>query len=412
MRNGYFKTSEESTDSFVGLRFKDGIPEVVFPHGYNLSENEVECRKDVFRLLNVLKKFTDLQQGNTTNSKKETITQLPISSYQYIIHNYLNYGYYTETEEQYVKSQKGKINWKRTIQQEKPQLDGSNVVYLNFQTKTNQINTNNLLSKIHQYCVYLSFLKFGWLYMSSNYLPQKPIIKFDKKLFISTLEQAISNTFNESKQKLFRSMINILNEENDEINIRNKSYGVEHFETIWEQLIDHVFGEDDKKKYFPHATWHIIKNDKVEKSSALEPDTIMKYNGKTYVLDAKYYQYGISQNPKDLPNTSSIQKQITYGKHIAEQFYKGSENSVYSAFVLPYKSENLDKWKFVSIGSADWEEYNSKTYNYAYILALLLDSKWIINEYSRHNDYEIEKLANLIETSLNSYRLEYEKTNS
>ena len=178
-------------------------------------------------------------------------------------------------------------------------------------------------------------------------------------------------------------------------------------------LLPHIDSHfPDKKKYFPHATWHIIKNDKVEKSSALEPDTIMKYNGKTYVLDAKYYQYGISQNPKDLPNTSSIQKQITYGKHIAEQFYKGSENSVYSAFVLPYKSENLDKWKFVSIGSADWEEYNSKTYNYAYILALLLDSKWIINEYSRHNDYEIEKLANLIETSLNSYRLGHKKTNS
>ena len=73
-----------------------------------------------------------------------------------------------------------------------------------------------------------------------------------------------------------------------------------------------VFGESNKDIYFPHAKWHIINREKTE-SSALEPDTVMKLNGKFYILDAKYYKFGITGLPMHLPATSSIQKQITYG---------------------------------------------------------------------------------------------------
>lgn len=404
MINKYCLTSDKAGDLFVGIRFLDGSPQVIFPHGYAIPSDEKECRKDIFRLLGVLQMFSNHEEGENVKNQKKILAKLPISSYQYIIQDFLQNGYYTEKEVRYVRSQRGKISWKRTIQQEDAQIDDGNVIYLNFQVKTNHIKSDNLLTHIHRYCVYQSFFLFGWLYFSSDYLPEKPRITFNKKLFLSVLKQALSNTFNDSKRKLFQSMINILSNNDDEMEIKSLSIGVNRFDPVWEKLIDVVFGEPDKGKYFPHATWHIIKNGIVEQSSALEPDTIMKYDGKLYVLDAKYYRYGISDRPNDLPPTSSIQKQITYGKHIAENFNEVEFNHIYNAFVMPFDSKGADKTKFVSVGTADWEIYSKNTPNYAYVLGILLDTRWLITEYSKYNESEIESLARMIEESLNTYR--------
>ena len=410
MLKQYCLTSKDTSDLFVGIRFSDGKPSIVFPHGYSLSDDDSECRKDVFRLLAVLQSFSEHRVGDMNKRKDSNIKSFPLSSYQFIIQDYLSHGYYTENEIRYIQAQRGKINWKRTIQQEQAQIDDSNVVYLRFQTKTNQINSNNLITQIHKYCVYFCFLKFGWLYLSSSFLPEKPLIPFNKKLFVNTLSVALSETFNDQKRTLFKSMINVINDNDEDISIKNISIGVNKFDPIWERLIDYVFGEEDKDKYFPHAKWHIIKNGKHEQSSALVPDTIMKYQNKIYVLDAKYYQYGITNYVSDLPATSSIQKQITYGKHIAEQMGEVPVNNVYNAFVMPYKSDTNEVIKFVSVATADWETYNDKTNNYAYVLGILLDTRWLITNYVRHNNADIEKMAEAIETSLEFYRSNFDSS--
>ena len=47
MLKKYCKTSTETADLFVGIRFIEGVPEVVFPHGYHLVDEDKECRKDI-----------------------------------------------------------------------------------------------------------------------------------------------------------------------------------------------------------------------------------------------------------------------------------------------------------------------------------------------------------------------------
>lgn len=72
----------------------------------------------------------------------------------------------------------------------------------------------------------------------------------------------------------------------------------------------------DISKFFPNAYWNI--QGKVEEDkSKLRPDSILLNSNKVYILDAKYYKYGITGNISDLPHTDSIQKQITYGDHIS-----------------------------------------------------------------------------------------------
>lgn len=50
--------------------------------------------------------------------------------------------------------------------------------YLNFVTRKNPVSENELITLIHEYCVYESFLKLGWLFTSS--MPSKPRIRFNR----------------------------------------------------------------------------------------------------------------------------------------------------------------------------------------------------------------------------------------
>lgn len=406
MLRDFCTISKSEYDDFVGLRFVEGQPRITFPRGFHLVDDEEQTRKDIIRLFATIQKFSGRKEGLLNNTiEGETSLTFPILSYQYIIKDFLAHGYYIEHETQYKDGKKGKLNWKRTIQNKKPVYNNGNLVYLDFIIKVDKTNANNLLTKIHEYCVRESFEKLGWLYLSSNTLPKKPDIKFNKRKFLTVLQDALNNTFNTNKRLLFESMINIISNKSESIDDTDvAAFGVERFEYIWEKMIDYVFGEDNKEKYFPHAKWHIINGGKVE-SSALEPDTIMMYDDKLYILDAKYYKYGITRNPQHLPASSSVEKQITYGDYACENIGH-AENTVYNAFIMPFDKalRNDDNYKFVSVGTVDWETYTPETANHKYVLGVLVDTRFLMDSYSRHNNSEIEELSNLIVESLKEYR--------
>ena len=397
--------SKSEYDDFVGLKFVNGMPRVTFPRGFRLSNDEEQTRRDILHLLAAIQKFSGRQEGTSASSiSGEEVLSFPILSYQYIIKEYLAHGYYVERESQYNDASRGKINWKRTLQKKQPVYNNGNLVYLDFIVKTNKINQNNLITRIHEYCVYESFKKLGWLYLSGDFLPKKPQIRFNKRMFIGVLKDALNNTFNNNKRMLFTSMLNIINIKEESIDtIDKEAFGVNRFEYIWEKIVDYVFGEDNKDQYFPHAKWHIISGNKVE-SSALEPDTIMLYDDKVYILDAKYYKYGITLNPMHLPGSSSIEKQIVYGEYV-ETCKKVHGDKIYNAFIMPYDFGNERiPYKFVSVGTADWKPYDDMSANYNYVLGILVDTRYLMEQINKHNTSEIEKLSELIVSSLAKYR--------
>ncbi len=409
----FCEISKSEYDDFVGLKFLNGKPKVFFPRGFSLSADEVQNRKDILRLLSTLQKFSDRNEGSA-NKTFDGVTNVsfPILSYQYIIKDFLLNGYYVEKEPLYKTDTRGKINWKKTVQNCKPIYNNGNVVYLDFFIKTNKTNENNLLTQVHKYCVRESFEKLGWLYLTNDVLPQKSNLKFNKSKFISVLNDALNNTFNKKKRLLFTSMINIINGISEDIDSNyNIAFGVNRFEYVWEKLIDYIFGEDNKAIYFPHATWHIIDKGNSE-SSSLKPDTIMLYDDKIYILDAKYYKYGMTGVAADLPGSPSIQKQITYGEYIdVNTSFPYQSNNIYNAFIMPFNKieKDNDNYKVVSVGTADWKEYGPSSENYKYVLGILLDTRYVLESYSKHNFKDIEELSNLIVQSLKSYREKKEK---
>ena len=311
-----------------------------------------------------------------------------------IIRDFYERGYFKEREIHFTVAKRGKIDWNRTIKTQKPYIQDNDSFYLDFVTRKNQVNENELISLIHEYCVYESFSKVGWLFTTT--LPKKPRIKRNIRLFKSILITKISNTFNDRNRKLFQDMLAVILYNGEENSEKNYRYGTYRFEYVWEALINKVYGIKEKREYFPNTYWSI---DGVQYENAcLEPDTIMIWNGNVYVLDAKYYKYGVTRRMTDLPESTSINKQITYGEFIAEQecFKKkhGENYKVYNAFIMPYAQKNGEELKNIGIAYSNWKT-NEKSYEN--IQGILLDIKHLMYASWGQNVEEIEKLVKCIE---------------
>ena len=144
--------------------------------------------------------------------------------------------------------------------------------------------------------------------------------------------------------------------------------------------------------------------------SPLEPDSIMPYKGNIYILDAKYYKYGITKNVGDLPDTSSIHKQITYGEYINQrkELHTGPDMKIYNAFILPYATKKDDGIDYIGelgyIGEAvsDWKK-NTETYEH--VEGIMLDTKMLMEMNVKQDVVRIQKLAEFIEDYYNKARV-------
>lgn len=383
-------------DVFVGIKCEDNDISINFPLGYDISKNDKDLRKDILLLLNMIRTTTARKDSDIIEGYKAyNEIAFPIQAYMTVIYDFYSRGYYKEREVIYSVAKRGKIDWNRTIKTQKAYIQNDSVYYLDFVTKKNTVNNDEIITLIHEYCVYESFSKIGWLFTPS--IPKKPRIKYNEKLFRALLKQKIANTFNDKNKSLFINMLAIIDYRGSGYSNKSFKYGTYRFEYVWEAMIDKVYGIAGKEEYFPKAYWNIAGEE--YPNASLEPDTIMVCNGAVYVLDAKYYKYGASGRVGDLPESTSINKQITYGEYIAEQdkFKKiyGEDFKVYNAFLMPFNSLN-QRWKsevnVLRIGEAygDWKQ-NCKSYEK--VQGILIDIKHLMKISTRQNEEEIIKLA-------------------
>ena len=390
-------------DTFVGIKCdSDGIS-VHFPLGFRVSDDDRSLRKDILMLMSTIANTTARKDSETNEQSKEyNATVFPLQAYLYVIYDYFSRGFYKEREVIYTQAKQGKINWGRTIKTQKSFVSDNNVFYLDFVVKKNCIKENELITLIHEYLVYESFDKVGWLFTASK--PSRPRIKYNERLFRGVLIDKITHTFNDRNKKLFQNMLSIIEYQGNNEAPSKFRYGTYRFEYVWEAIIDKVYGIKGKELYFPKTSWKL--EGKEYDNACLEPDTIMIWNDNVYVLDAKYYKYGFTGHPGDLPESTSINKQITYGEYIAEnEKFKelhGSNLSVYNAFLMPYDSHNPlwnseDNLHFVGEAVSNWKD-NSKAYHR--IQGVMVDTKYIMSIAVTQDLREIEKLADLIEKSM------------
>jgi hypothetical protein len=206
-------------------------------------------------------------------------------------------------------------------------------------------------------------------------------------------------TFDDVKKIRLNHMLRVLTGVDDSDRTREIVYGVDKYHYVYERMVDYVFSNvTDITKYNPNAKWYLKKNGYAPKdASSLRPDTIrlepIPSDSNTdekvaYVLDAKFYRFGTTGNESDLPTTTSIQKQITYGDNIICNLQK-KENitCVYNAFIMPYNKHNnpfgyATDLEYIGYSEANWR---NDALSHTRICAFLIDTKHLISVWSQGN---------------------------
>lgn len=423
----YFDNSKQNdladneVDKFVGLKYSDKKLEIHFPVGYAHSDSadEKQIRKEILNLISILSSFgekCEMLKASDLFSKSSDVL-FPIHAYLFIISDFLNHGYFTQKETVYKKSSSGKINWSRTIKRIRPTLINEDIIYTNFITRHINYNENELISQIHRYCVWECFSKIGYLF--SSFVPQKPAIKFNKTLFNSVIKIKASKSFNENDLFLFKNMLDVVNYLDSSSDNKNFVFGTQNFHHIWEALVDSVYGEKDKEKFYPKVYWK-LKNQNTKqqklidfsnsKYNSLRPDTIMitnrgKQNQKIFVLDSKYYRYGATQNPNHLPDSSSVVKQIAYAQYIENPNNKIPKDvkknlnpqKIYNAFIMPSDNPLPQNIGYTSADYVFPQSDTEPVSSYSKIHGILLDIKQMMFRHIPRDKEAIITLSNLIE---------------
>lgn len=393
-----FPTVENGEPECIGLKIEKKENnharfQFIFPVNYYTQQElkdrkqdntQEQLRNDIKKLLEAIYKtnISEVYQNNNANDNT-----CPIDAYFWMIRNYLENGYYVENEMIDCKNGEGKINWKKTIQNNKFMIDNHyNIIYTQVMTKKTVHNTSNRITLIHQYCVYKTVEIFGFLFSIHLNDVQFPQINMEIETMIAILRNEYINSFLDAKKELLLNMIKMLEWLSDEKTGYDMFSIVDSkFQLVFENLINERFGNvDDLKEYYPFAKWKIEGIKRKEEgivSSYLREDAILdnrKESNEIFILDAKYYKYAY-YNEKEkvnrLPATSSIAKQIIYGEYVAAKFNR--KYKVYNIFLIPFNQQKEEDYiQYIGYADAQWR---NKQEDYEKIYTFKIDLKTLVN---------------------------------
>lgn len=421
--------TNEEFNSFVGIRIKNGEIHFHYPESYALTDisdkeskgtkfgitktielNEITNIKS-FRndIINIICTISLAKSKSSVGGMSENgITQndtFAIISYLWIIRDYLANGYYKNSEKLYRTNCNGKINWKKTLET-KPIVSDGNIIYNNVVVEVRN-DCDDIITEAHKWCVFDSVRKIGWLFginEKSVLVPRTPDSVIKK--YINSIKTEIKRTFDDNKKMRLMHMLKVLSGVDDSDRTKEIVYGVDKYHYVYERMVDYIFSNIiDITRYNPNAKWYLKKNNNEPKdASSLRPDTIRLEPSKVgntsktaYVLDAKFYRFGTTGKESDLPTTTSIQKQITYGDNIICNLKEiESIDQVYNAFILPYNKycnpfEYKEDLEYIGYSEANWR---NDELSHVKVCAFLIDTKHLVTSWSKGNcQADIAKLV-------------------
>lgn len=367
--------------SFVGIEVKDNVLKVVFPRGFNLSHTNFGKRDDLILLLKTFNKYRErLESGKVFSKDSSQLLSgigdcFPINEAIWLLSDYQRNGLYNLHEKQYKIASAGNIDWSKTIKKQVPHIHNNNLVYLDFVVKKKNKNDQNHILNIQRYIIEICIDTIGWLF-PTVFIERNNQLPYSTSRCINLLKKELRTSNIDNIKTLLKNMIKFLEKVGDkQSNEFLKTYKTQYFRYIWEDMLNVVFGNEDPSKYYPHGVWTI--NSEELPASPLRPDIIYKTRNDSgeviYVIDAKYYWYGITNIPADLPQSSDIAKQFVYSSHIETMFNISSQD----IFILPYCSMSDNKaLSFCAKAKIDINVYKNRE-----ITCILADTKTIMKQY-------------------------------
>ena len=383
------KVTGKTDDSFVGLKIIGNNIHFYYPETYRFDINAPTVRNDIVDLLRTIAiAKTSSSEKSQAHNQATVQGEFALMSYLWVINDFLANGFYINREKLYKVNQAGRVNWKKTMQMQ-PIVSEGNIIYPNIVVEVKN-NVDNILVEIHRYCVKKSIDYIGWLFnLTSSFIETKPFNDSIKKLYIATLKKELEKTFDDDKRLRLRHLLNVIVGLDSRNNNTEFVYGVDSYYYIFERMIDAILGNIKSLKDFnPKANWQLLRNNYRETpSSELRPDTIIVREQDVFILDSKFYRFGYTGREDDLPETTSIQKQITYGDYIKKNVTKIEVKNIYNAFLLPYDKtrptfQSSDNIQYVGFAKSTWKDNDN---NHELIHTFLIDLYHVIKTWNRSN---------------------------
>lgn len=395
----FHKVTNKIDDSFVGIKIRNSKIDFYYPETYNFEESSIEkSRNDVIAILQTISiAKTHSDSKIKIESSFSNNGAIPLLSYLWIIRDYLINGFYINREKVFKKNQRGKIDWKRTLNGQ-PIISNGNIIYSDIIVSVKN-DLDNIIVEIHKYCVKKSIDILGWLFgiKTSNFIEVRPFYKELKNAYADTLKKELCQTFDDEKKEKLKHMLAIVEGLSDDQNSNEIVYGVDSYAYIFERMINSIFGNREASKFNPSADWYLkTKGYEPFSSTDLRPDTILIKDNIAYVLDSKFYRFGYTADKKDLPETTSTQKQITYGDFIKNNKMGDEIQKIRNAFILPYNKYNNklglnETLEYIGYSKTD---YRKGVEDHEIIHTFLIDLKHVIETWNKRNHGE--DIANLV----------------
>ena len=381
------KVTGKEGDTFVGMRIRNGCVHIFHPESYPLDKSEDSFYNDILSLFRTFARYNKATyEDEINNVVSKGISVKAFKSYIWLIKDYIVNGIPEEKRQEYKTNGNGKINWKKTISNIDPIISDGTVVYPSY--ITNKIRrVDGEYAKVYRYCLKTSLGYFGWLFNIKNC----PIISIDStfnhKKSINFVKRRLFTTFSDIDKIRLMHLLKILEGCDSSDSTGQVEFGVNEYYPIFESMVDYYFGNvDNIADFYPGATWHLKKqNFEPLRCNPLRPDTVMIDGEMAYIIDSKFYRYGSTAQSSQLPDITSIQKQITYGDFVKNNNMRGVKK-VFNIFLIPYDRtasnyygtqlfESEDALQFVGYADTDWRDGSLA---HEKILTFLIDLKYLV----------------------------------
>ncbi|MCH5161935.1 MAG: LlaJI family restriction endonuclease [Clostridiales bacterium] len=335
----FFVPKDKTECEYIGYDAKKRGSTFVFPCRYFDGEvrsgGEPDYKSGARDIIFLLKRVRqEYNFGGSTGEFRQFQSML------WLMQDYIDNGCYVETETVYKNNGGGRINWKKTIKQNNILFDNGNIVYPSFVRNRVTTDESRIITQIYKACLARSVEELGFIYGLGQTERSLYDVDRDKDFLVYYLTSELNSTFRDYKKTLLNHLLAIVNNRDNGTKSLGFSIYDSEFEYVFEFLVNRAFGTEDVKRFYNTYSYYLPQR---VPSSRLRPDTVMKdeKNKMYYIIDSKYYNYGYTRDPKDLPAASSVSKQIGYNHYLRDNLPEAERNAGYrvkSIFVLPYAS--------------------------------------------------------------------------
>lgn len=373
----------DSSNRFVGLKVVNKQVELYLPYNYEISEEKKVYEMNV--LLNCIYWARTNSKINISLEETDHFDEsLPFNSFAWLIRDYIQNGLFVCKEKVTSLKKMGKVNWKKTITEKSVFLKDSIFFSEFYFDSSNRLE--DVISFAQKYCLKISSNYFGWMFNNFNF-EFNSFETINDDYLIREIKKRYFDFHDDHTKYLIKNIIDII-ESLKTLNLKDSiGYGTNNFEYIWEAMIEDVFNNVNKEKYYPTSNWEI--NCKSQKNQPLRIDSIYEANDLTFIIDAKYYNVNF-ENFNNLPGTSDILKQIAY----AESYLSNHKmTQVSNIFIIPH-SKNIFSNTLMYIGSSriNWRDMKS---DYEKIHIVSIDIKFLISNYRTEKENMRKMLLDL-----------------